>query len=114
MAMLQHYPQYVQAIFLHVVSMDEHAIQTNTVPIPRTKYINGRPILYFRTYMGAALLAYEHGLISWYGLHHMVNTISSVLQASSSSSSSNQLTKDQRYDLEYDLQRAKQVLQPIL
>ena len=111
MAMLQYYPQYVQAVFLHVVSMDEIAIRTSTVHVPPTKYIHGRPMIYFRTYVGAAVSAWEHGLIRPMGLQHVVNQVEASL--SSSSSKNDAFTKDQRYDLEYDLHRAKQVLKTI-
>ena len=110
MAMLQYYPQYVQAVFLHVVSMDEIAIRTSTVHVPPTKYIHGRPMIYFRTYVGAAVSAWEHGLIRPMGLQHVVNQVEASL---SSSSKNDAFTKDQRYDLEYDLHRAKQVLKTI-
>jgi hypothetical protein len=113
MAMLQYYPQYVQAIFLHVVTNDDMAIRTNTVPIPHTKYINGRPIIYFRTYVGAAISAFEHGLISRYGFQYVVREVSSLLSVNQNRKELTKFTKDQRYDLEQDIYRANQLLSTI-
>ncbi len=111
MAMLQYYPEHVPAVFLHVVTDNETAIRTNTVPIPSTKYIHGRPILYFRTYVGAAVAAYEHGLISRYGLQYMVDEVSSLLRSTNQSTTrATKFTKDQQIDLEHDLHRANQLL----
>ena len=112
MAMLQYYPEYVPAVFLHVVTDNETAIRTNTVAIPSTKYIHGRPILYFRTYVGAAVAAYEHGLISQCGLQYVVDEVSSLLRSTNQSTISTavKFTRDQQIDLEDDLHRANQLL----
>lgn len=63
-AMLRQYSDVVKAVFLHVVSdrEDEH------LAIPPPRFINGRPIIYFRTYVGAALAAAQMGLMDRKGL----------------------------------------------
>ena len=56
--MLRYYPESVLAVFLHVVSSEPRPA------MPLDKIVNGRPILFFRTYAGAATKAWEAGLIS--------------------------------------------------
>eukprot|EP00755_Sulcionema_specki_P010244 Sspe_Gene.45948::Locus_22827_Transcript_4_4_Confidence_0.500_Length_1431::g.45948::m.45948 len=58
--MLNDFPEDVLAVFMHVVSPDD----PEHIPIPRDTMVNGRPILYFRTYPGAARKAFLCGLIS--------------------------------------------------
>jgi hypothetical protein len=60
--MLQEYPELVQAVFLHVVS----EFPRPSIPPPRL--INGRPILFFRTYVGAAAMACQLGFIDKDGM----------------------------------------------
>ena len=48
----------VRAVFPHVVSYG------GTPRVPADSYINGRPIVYFRTYVGAAHKAVDHGLMA--------------------------------------------------
>lgn len=64
--MLREYPQVVKAVFLHVVS------DTPNPPIPPPKLINGRPILFFKTYVGAACMATQLGLMGQDGLLRVV------------------------------------------
>lgn len=47
------------AIFLHVVSSDDEPV------VPPDSFINGKPIIFFRTYVGAALKAASYGFISF-------------------------------------------------
>jgi len=47
----------VRAVFLHVVSSGPDPT------VPSDSYINGKPVVYFRTYVGAALKACQHGLM---------------------------------------------------
>ncbi len=56
--MLREYPEVMKAVFLHVVS--EEPFPT----IPPRKLINGRPVVFFRTYVGAAVSACKLGFIS--------------------------------------------------
>ena len=55
--MLREYPEVVKAVFLHVVSdeMDPPPM------IPPPKLINGRPLVFFKTYVGAAVDAVQLG-----------------------------------------------------
>ena len=57
----------MQALFLHVVSESYYSIE-----MPEDKFINGIPVLFFRTYVGAATKAYKNGLISRAGLQRVV------------------------------------------
>jgi len=65
--MLQSFPDKMQALFLHVVSESYYLIE-----MPEDKFINGIPVLFFRTYVGAATKAYKNGLISRAGLQRVV------------------------------------------
>jgi hypothetical protein len=104
-AMLYEYPQYVRAIFLHVVSRNIHH-QTN-ITIPSTRYIQGRPIIYFRTYIGAAISALQYGLISIDGLQCVMNAVSLLLNDMNHVPP---FTDDQRFELQRDMDRANQLL----
>jgi hypothetical protein len=69
-AMLREYPQVVKAVFLHVVfgntMNQEKCLPPPTIPPP--KLINGRPVIFFRTYVGAALQAVQLNLMSYSSL----------------------------------------------
>lgn len=67
--MLREYPEVVKAVFLHVVSDQEGASLT----IPAPKFINGRPIVFFRTYVGAAVDAVQLGFMGLDGLRSVIN-----------------------------------------
>lgn len=60
------YPSLLQCIFLHVVS------EMDDPPIPPDELINGVPVLYFRTYVGAARKAAENAFISQYDLPALI------------------------------------------
>ena len=92
--MLREYPQVVKAVFLHVVSDIEDA----DVYIPPPKIINGRPIIFFRTYVGAAVAAVELGFMSLDGLE-------SVMNAARESLIDVPKTSDKWRDLDRDLER---------
>jgi hypothetical protein len=65
-AMLREYPQLVLAVFLHVVSDMPNPI------VPPPKMIHGRPVIFFRTYVGAAVKATQLGLIDYDGLKRVM------------------------------------------
>lgn len=64
--MLREYPEVVKAVFLHVVSDRPYP------RIPPPKLINGRPVVFFRTYVGAAAKACQLGLIDESGMMRVV------------------------------------------
>ncbi len=71
--MLYEYPDLVQAVFLHVVS----EFPRPSIPSPRL--INGRPIFFFRTYIGAAVLACQWGLIDKDGMMRVAESAQDAL-----------------------------------
>lgn len=71
--MLREYPEVVKAVFLHVVSSDPpSSYPPSGIPIPSPKLINGRPLVFFRTYVGAAARATQLGLMEDDGLMRVV------------------------------------------
>jgi hypothetical protein len=100
--MLREYPEVVKAVFLHVVS---GTIETAATPIfiPPPKFINGRPLVFFRTYVGAALLAVQLGLMSLEGLERVMDAACHTLANIPKSS-------DKWIDVERDIQRANKLL----
>jgi hypothetical protein len=98
--MLREYPHLVQAVFLHVVSGDLN--QEVFVPSPRI--INGRMIIYFRTYVGAAVDAVRLGLMSIEGLHRVIDSACLALERTSR-------TCDKWVDLQRDIDRALSIVE---
>jgi hypothetical protein len=96
---LREYPHLVQAVFLHVVCGELN----QDVLVPPPKIINGRVMMYFRTYVGAATDAVQLGLISIDGLKRVINAASLALHDISRSS-------DKWLDLQRDIDRAHQML----
>lgn len=93
--MLREYPEVVKAVFLHVVT-DE----VNASPIiPATKFINGRPVVFFRTYVGAAVDAVQLGLMAIDGLR-------SVIDAAVEKLADVPETSDKWFDIRRDISRA--------
>jgi len=72
--MLREYPEVVKAVFLHVVS------DQPSPPIPPPKLINGRPIVFFKTYVGAASMATQLGLMTSDGLLRVVEAAKDKLK----------------------------------
>jgi hypothetical protein len=72
-AMCREYPEVVKAVFLHVVS------ETPYPAVPPPKLINGRPIVFFRTYVGAAAKAAQLDLMSLEGLEKVCEAAKSAL-----------------------------------
>ena len=71
--MLREYPEVVKAVFLHVVTSDPpSSYPPSGIPIPSPKLINGRPLVFFRTYVGAAARATQLGLMEDDGLMRVV------------------------------------------
>jgi hypothetical protein len=99
--MLREYPQIVKAVFLHVVS----GIRNDVVPIPPVKLINGRPIVFFRTYVGAAVAAVQLGLMCEEGLEKVVCAACLSLIDEPQSS-------DKWMDLKRDIDHASKLVHP--
>lgn len=79
--MLREYPEVVQAVFLHVVSFDPpSSYPPSGLFIPPPKLINGRPLVFFRTYVGAAAKATQLGLMDPDGLMRVVEEAEKALQ----------------------------------
>ena len=97
--MLREYPEVVKAIFLHTVSNEED--QNLIVPPPRL--INGRPVIFFRTYVGAALAAMQLGLIDVDGLQRVIDAARDKLSGVPRSS-------DKWADVERDIQAANRIV----
>jgi hypothetical protein len=80
--MLREYPEVVQAVFLHVVSFDPpSSFPPSGLPIPSPKLINGRPLVFFRTYVGAAAKATQLGLLEPDGLLRVIDEAEQTLKA---------------------------------
>jgi hypothetical protein len=96
--MLREYPEVMKAIFLHVVSEKPFPI------IPGPKLINGRPVVFFRTYVGAAVSSCKLGLIS-------ESAMMRVVAAAEQSLDSVARTSDKWQDLYKDVSEAYLVLE---
>ena len=109
--MLREYPQVVKAVFLHVVDHQQdhhdnhhdHHDHNVPVPIPPPQLINGRPLVFFRTYVGAAVAAVKLGFMSRQGLQKVMEAACRKLDPVPRDS-------DKWLDLERDLERARQLL----
>jgi len=66
--MLEKYPEHMKALFLHVVSE-----RNQNIVVPEDKFINGVPVLFFRTYVGAATKAYQYGFINESALQRVIS-----------------------------------------
>jgi hypothetical protein len=98
--MLREYADIVKAVFLHVVSD-----QPGPVTVAPIRFINGRPLVYFRTYVGAALAAVELGFMAKDGLKSVINSAYEQLAMTEESRDS-----DKWLDLEFDVERARTIV----
>ncbi|KAL3937941.1 MAG: hypothetical protein SGBAC_007043 [Bacillariaceae sp.] len=94
--MLREYPEVVKAVFLHVVSDELNPPPT----IPPPKIINGRPIVFFKTYVGAAVDAVQLGFMDVGGLE-------TVILAASEQLSNTPRESGKWRDLQKDINRAE-------
>lgn len=99
-AMLREYPEFIKAIFLHVVS------ETPFPKIPPPKLINGRPVIFFRTYAGAAAKACQLGLMSVNGMMRVVHAAEESLDGVARSS-------EKWQDLYRDMNEASRTLDSV-
>ena len=98
-AMLREYSRVVKAVFLHVVS----EIPGGAVEVPPPRFIHGRPLVYFRTYVGAALAAVQLGLMERVGLVR-------VMEAAAEQLADEPRSSDKWQDVEADSVRARAFL----
>ena len=98
--MLREYPEVVKAVFLHVVS--DQIEPSPTIPPP--KMINGRPLVFFKTYVGAAVDAVRLGFMDLNGLETVIEAATKKLVDVPRSS-------DKWQDLERDISRADILLE---
>ena len=96
--MLREYPEVVKAIFLHTVSNEE-----GPVVVPPPRLINGRPIVFFRTYVGAATAAMQLGLMDTDGLQRVIDAARDMLSEVPKSS-------EKWADVERDIQAANRIV----
>lgn len=73
--MSEWYPDRMKAVFLHVVS---DSGKQSMVKIPEDRVVRGVPIVYFRTYVGAAAKAVELGLMDKSGLENVITSAKKV------------------------------------
>jgi hypothetical protein len=99
--MLREYPELVLAVFLHFVKDEPGFVEA--YDIPPAKLINGRPVIFFRTYVGAAVAAVQLGLMGSFGLECVMDAAVSALAGENRSS-------DKWVDLNRDLERAAELL----
>jgi len=97
--MLREYPEVVKAVFLHVVS------ETARPAVPPPKLINGRPVVFFRTYVGAAARAVQLGLMGEDGLLRVMAAAEDALEAANVPR-----TSDKWADIEQDMALASRTL----
>lgn len=109
-ALLREYPAVVQAVFLHVISSDlPSTYPPGGLPIPPGKLINGRPLVFFRTYVGAAAKATQLGLIEADALLRVVEEAENALKEQNVPEDSSKWT-----DLGRDIDEAFLTLEKIM
>lgn len=79
--MLREYPQLVKAVFLHVVSDSPDPV------VPPPKLINGRPLIFFRTYVGAAAYAAMLGFMDKDGVLRVIQAAEKAIEKVNENSS---------------------------
>ena len=97
--MLREYPEVVKAVFLHVVS----DVLDPPPMVPPPKFINGRPLVFFKTYVGAAVDAVQLGFMDIDGLE-------SVMRAATTSLANVPRTSCKWADINRDIARAEIIL----
>ena len=108
--MLREYPEVVQAVFLHCVSSDPpSSFSQSGLSLPSSKLINGRPLVFFRTYVGAAAKATQLGLMDSEGLMRVMDVAEKDLAERSVSKSDSKWI-----DLERDIEEAYRTLSIVL
>ena len=73
--MCSSHPERMRAVFLHVVS---DSPRQGAVSVPADREVSGVPVVYFRTYVGAAAKAVELGLMDRKGLENVISAAREV------------------------------------
>lgn len=100
----------IRAVFLHTVS---DSPDRSLVLLPKDRMMNGVPIFYFRTYVGAASKAFQNRLMSAEGLQRVIDTAKTELInletkiPKSKISSLESIILSRRSELEIDILEAK-------
>jgi len=98
--MIRRYPDRMLALFMHVVSEDKQVEQ-----LPEDKKINGVPVLFFRTYVGAARKALQHGILDSRAVRRVIRRAEDDLQKLGFPTTSSKWK-----DLRFDINRTKQLV----
>lgn len=115
------HPKAIKAIFLHTVS-DKH--DRTMVTVPKDRVLNGVPIYYFRTYVNAAMKAYQENLISSDAVKRVINAARlelnksellkpnklSIPKSAKKTVIQNYLIQTRRRELEMDIREAQAFL----
>lgn len=108
--MLREYPEVIQAVFLHTVSSDPPVSYVKSgLPLPPPKLINGRPLVFFRTYVGAAAKATQLGLMDSEGLMNVIQVAERELTERSISKNDSKWV-----DIDRDIEEAYRTLCVVL
>jgi hypothetical protein len=78
--MVRKYAAEFRALFMHFVS-DLQPLP----PMPTDRELLGVPVMYFRTYVGAAAKAFKLGLLDAEGVQAVIDKAASELEASTKS-----------------------------
>ncbi|GMH86166.1 hypothetical protein TL16_g10458 [Triparma laevis f. inornata] len=70
--MLRYYPEKVKGVFLHVVG---ESLREREMVRDEDMIVNGRPVMHFITYCGAAVKAYENGLMGRDGVERVIESV---------------------------------------
>ena len=102
-------PTKIRAVFLHCVSGSP---DRSLLLLPKDRSMNGVPIFYFRTYVGAASKAFQNRLISRDGLQRVIEAATNELIALENKADSSRMApaasiSSRRDELERDIFEAR-------
>lgn len=105
-------PKKIRAVFLHCVS---DSPDRSLLLLPKDRLMNGVPIFYFRTYVGAASKAYQNRLMTPEGLQRVIDAAKNDLLVLENKVTKNKIEtlqpiiSSRRNELERDISDAKVV-----
>eukprot|EP00611_Tribonema_gayanum_P009285 TRINITY_DN1906_c0_g1_i3.p1 TRINITY_DN1906_c0_g1~~TRINITY_DN1906_c0_g1_i3.p1 ORF type:complete len:164 (-),score=52.23 TRINITY_DN1906_c0_g1_i3:377-868(-) len=100
--MCETFPRELRAMFMHAVSCDSEYCIT-----PDDYTINGVPVLFFKTYVGAARKAYEAGLLDKAGVQRVIDRSVMELELSGAPRDCSKWE-----DMEMDIEQALMTIYP--